>query len=98
MAAGMLVVPLLVNTVSLVFTVRIIPPLFLISRPAPTGSVPWLVLISNPGSAPRRVGRTNLRSDALLVFQMAEVAVPRELFRDILKAIERLKLATVLSG
>jgi hypothetical protein len=29
---------------------------------------------------------------------MAEVAVPRELFRDILKAIERLKLATVLSG
>src|ERR1039458_8774389 len=34
-------------------------------RPAPTGSVLWLVPISNPRSAPRRVGRTNLRSDAL---------------------------------
>ena len=33
--------------------------------PTPTGSVPWLVPISNPRSAPRRVGRTNLRSDAL---------------------------------
>jgi len=29
---------------------------------------------------------------------MAEVAVPRELFRDILKAMERLRLATAVSG
>jgi hypothetical protein len=33
-----------------------------------------------------------------IVFQMAEVAVPRELFRDILKAMERLRLATAVSG
>ena len=33
--------------------------------PAPTGSMPWLIPISSPRSAPRRVGRTNLRSDAL---------------------------------
>jgi hypothetical protein len=32
-AAGMLVVPLLVNTVSFVFTVRIVPPLFLLVYP-----------------------------------------------------------------
>ena len=32
-------------------------------RPTPTGSVLWLVPISNPRSAPRRVGRTNLPSD-----------------------------------
>jgi hypothetical protein len=35
------------------------------NRPTPTGSVLWLVPISNPTSAPRRVGRTNLQSDAL---------------------------------
>src|ERR1035437_2899502 len=35
------------------------------NRPAPTGSVVWRVPISNPRSAPRRVGRTNLRPDAL---------------------------------
>jgi hypothetical protein len=33
-----------------------------------------------------------------VVFQMAEVAVPRELFRDILKAIECLRLARVATG
>jgi hypothetical protein len=32
------------------------------------------------------------------VFQMAEVAVPRELFRAILKRIGRLRLATAMSG
>jgi hypothetical protein len=37
-------------------------------RPAPTGSVLWLVPISNPRNAPRRVGRTNLRlADRLLL-------------------------------
>jgi hypothetical protein len=33
-----------------------------------------------------------------VIFQMAEVAVPRELFRDILRAIERLRLPTAASG
>ena len=36
------------------------------SRPTPTCSVPWLVPVSNPRSTPRRVGWTNLRSDAFL--------------------------------
>ena len=35
-----------------------VPP----NRPTPTGSVLWLVPISFPRSAPRRVGRTNVRS------------------------------------
>lgn len=33
-----------------------------------------------------------------VVFQMAEVAVPRELFRTILQAIDRLRLPTVAGG
>ena len=33
-----------------------------------------------------------------VVFQMAEVAVPRELFREILQAIERLRIARAASG
>jgi hypothetical protein len=33
-----------------------------------------------------------------VIFQMAEVAVPRELFREILNAIERLRWATATSG
>ena len=33
-----------------------------------------------------------------VVFQMAEVAVPRELFRSILEAIERLRLSTAATG
>ena len=33
-----------------------------------------------------------------VIFQMAEVAVPRQLFRDILRAIERLRLATAPPG
>jgi hypothetical protein len=36
------------------------------NRPTPTGCGPWLVPISIPGSAPRRVRRTNLRSDPVL--------------------------------
>jgi hypothetical protein len=39
-----------------------------------------------------------VRHSRQIIFRMVEVAVPRELFRDSLKAIERLKLATVLSG
>ena len=45
-----------------------------------------------------KIGAKVVRHSRKIIFQMAEVAVPRELFRDILKAIERLKLATVLSG
>ena len=33
-----------------------------------------------------------------VVFQMAEVAVPRELFVEILRAIERLRLMTAATG
>jgi hypothetical protein len=33
-----------------------------------------------------------------VVFQMGEVAVPRELFRAILEGIGRLRLATTMSG
>jgi hypothetical protein len=33
-----------------------------------------------------------------IVFQMAEVAVPKELFRAILEGIGRLRLAVALSG
>ena len=36
--------------------------------------MPWLVPISTPRSAPGRVGRTNLRSDALLDFYLASLA------------------------
>src|ERR1035437_3454242 len=39
-------------------------PFMLRLVPSCIGSVPWLVPISSPKSAPRRVGRTNLRSDA----------------------------------
>ena len=37
-------------------------------------------------------------SSRQIIFQMAEVAVPRELFRAILEDIERLRLATAASG
>ena len=52
------------------------------------------VSVPPPPTVPVKVFRHSRK----IIFQMAEVAVPRELFRDILKAIERLKLATVLSG
>ena len=39
-----------------------------------------------------------VRHSRKIVFQMAEVAVPRQLFRDILRAIERLRLATPPPG
>jgi hypothetical protein len=40
----------------------------------------------------------NLRIEFALIFQMAEVAVPRELFRAILEKIESLRLATAATG
>ena len=45
-----------------------------------------------------KIGAKVVRHSRKIVFQMAEVAVPRELFRSILKAIERLRLATATSG
>jgi hypothetical protein len=39
-----------------------------------------------------------VRHSRKIVFQMAEVAVPRELFRAILERIGRLRLATAMSG
>ena len=45
-----------------------------------------------------KIGAKVVRHSRKIVFQMAEVAVPRELFRDILRSIEQLRLTTVLSG
>jgi len=45
-----------------------------------------------------KIGAKVVRHSHKIVFQMAEVAVPRELFRSILQAIERLRLATATSG
>ncbi|HZQ46388.1 MAG TPA: transposase, partial [Verrucomicrobiae bacterium] len=45
-----------------------------------------------------KIGAKVVRHFRKIVFQTAEAAVPRELFRSILQAIERLRLATVSSG
>jgi hypothetical protein len=45
-----------------------------------------------------KIGAKVVRHSRQIVFQMAEVAVPRDLFRAILEGIGRLRLATVLSG
>ena len=45
-----------------------------------------------------KIGAKVVRHARKVVFQMAEVAVPRELFRDILRAIERLRVARAASG
>jgi hypothetical protein len=45
-----------------------------------------------------KIGAKVVRHSRQVIFQMAEVAVPRELFRAILRAIERLRLATVPPG
>jgi hypothetical protein len=45
-----------------------------------------------------KIGPKVVRHARQVVFQMAEVTVPRKLFRDILRAIERLRLATATSG
>ena len=39
-----------------------------------------------------------VRHSRKIIFQMAEVAVPRELFRDILRSIDRLRLVPTVSG
>jgi hypothetical protein len=45
-----------------------------------------------------KIGAKKVRHSKKVVFQMAEVAVPRELFRSILQAIGRLRLPAVASG
>ena len=45
-----------------------------------------------------KIGAKVVRHSRQIIFQMAEVAVPRELFRAILERIGRLRLATAMSG
>jgi hypothetical protein len=45
-----------------------------------------------------KIGAKVVRHSRKVVFQMAEVAVPRELFRAILEAIERLRVPTAVPG
>jgi hypothetical protein len=45
-----------------------------------------------------KIGAKVVRHSRQVIFQMAEVAVPRELFRAILWAIERLRFAPAASG
>ena len=45
-----------------------------------------------------KIGAKVVRHSRKIVFQMAEVAVPRELFQAILEGIRRLRLATATSG
>ena len=47
---------------------------------------------------PIKIGAKVARHSGKIVFQMAEVAVPRELFRAILERIGRLRWATAMSG
>jgi len=45
-----------------------------------------------------KIGAKVVRHSRKIIFQMAEVVVPRELFRAILEGMGRLRSATVLSG
>ena len=45
-----------------------------------------------------KIGAKVVRHSRKIVFQMAEVAVPRELFRSILEGIGRLRLPAAASG
>jgi hypothetical protein len=45
-----------------------------------------------------KIGAKVVRHSRKIVFQMAEVAIPRELFQTILERIGRLKLAAVATG
>ncbi len=45
-----------------------------------------------------KIGARVVRHARQVVFQVAEAAVPRELFRAILQAIQRLRLPAVASG
>ena len=45
-----------------------------------------------------KIGTKVVRHSRQVIFQMAEVAVPRELFKDILCAIDRMRTPTAASG
>jgi hypothetical protein len=45
-----------------------------------------------------KIGAKVVRHARQVIFQMAEVAVPRSLFRDMLRAIERLRVVTAATG
>ena len=45
-----------------------------------------------------KIGAKVVSHSRRVIFQMAEVAVPRGLFRDILRAIERLRVAKAATG
>jgi hypothetical protein len=45
-----------------------------------------------------KIGAKVVRHSGKIVFQMAEVAISRELFRDILRSIDRLRLVPMVSG
>ena len=45
-----------------------------------------------------KIGPKVVRHARKIIFQMAEVAVPRELFQTILERIGRLRLVTTMSG
>ncbi|MEI6560750.1 MAG: transposase, partial [Verrucomicrobiota bacterium] len=45
-----------------------------------------------------KIGAKVVHHSRQVIFQMAEVAVPRELFRDILMAIESLRMPSATSG
>ena len=45
-----------------------------------------------------KIGAKVVRHSRQIIFQMAEMAVPRELFRAILEGIRRLRLAVATSG
>ena len=45
-----------------------------------------------------KIGAKVVNHSRRVIFQMAEVAAPRELFRDILRAIESLRMPAVTSG
>ena len=54
--------------------------------------------LSYGGDGWRSGGRLVVRHSRQVVFQMAEVAVPRELFRAILEKIESLRMPATASG
>ena len=45
-----------------------------------------------------KIGAKVVRHSRKIAFQMAEVAVPRELFQTILERIKRLRLSPAMSG
>jgi hypothetical protein len=66
-------------------------------QPEPQITAPTSVQPATIGERGSRIARIRLL-DRQIIFQMAEEAVPRELFQTILKRIGRLKWAIAMSG